>query len=60
MITFMQRVFGSYVPVTITQDDGTITPIPGMAGVDWEYVGSVLIFAIVLYSLFRFLGSVLK
>lgn len=37
---------------------GTYTTVDG--GANWEYIGSVLIFTITLYSLFRFIGMVFK
>lgn len=37
---------------------GTYTTVDGCA--NWEYIGGVLIFAISLYSLFRFVGMVFK
>lgn len=37
---------------------GNYTPIDGNA--DWAYIGSVAIFLICLYSLFRLVGMVFK
>lgn len=37
---------------------GTYTPIDGCA--DWAYIGGVLLFAIVLYSVFRLAGAIFK
>lgn len=53
-------VFGEYKPVTYTMADGMTVVPEGMAGVDWSYVGGILIFAIAFYSFFRFLGGVFK
>lgn len=51
-------LFGSYVPVTYS--DGTIDIIPsGLAGVDFEWLAGVLLFALSLYCVFRILGGIL-
>ena len=57
-------MFGEYVPKTQAVErysaDGTIISyveyVPGLAGVDWPWVASVGLFALVLYSFFRILG----
>lgn len=60
-------LFGEYTPVmtsvTMTADiEGTLSTrvvdvvASGAAGVDWPWVMGVLLFAIVLWSLFRILG----
>lgn len=61
-------IFGEYTPNTYTQvvinADGTtesyeIVP-DGLAGVDWEWIGGLFLFGIMLYCLLRLLGGVLK
>lgn len=37
---------------------GTYTPIDGCA--DWAYIGGVVVFSIVLYSVFRMIGVIFK
>lgn len=66
------ELFGRYTPVTYseyfyyTAADGTVLQdynevvASGLAGVDWPWVMGVLLFAIVLYSLFRLLGVFFK
>ncbi|MBQ2061402.1 MAG: hypothetical protein II458_01880 [Oscillospiraceae bacterium] len=62
------RVFGEYVrPVYIENyqlDDNTTVsgavPVPGLAGLDWYWLTGVGLFALTLWSFFRFLGVVLK
>ncbi len=49
-------IFGAYTPVT----DAAVTPLQGMAGVDWPYLAGVALFGLVLYSFFRLLGVVFK
>ena len=66
------ELFGEYTPLTETvlrtysSAEGTtctteITQtISGIAGVDFQWVASVLLFAICLHGLFRILGVILK
>lgn len=53
-------LFGEYVPVSVVTDSGAILYPSGAAGVDWAYVLGVLCFAIVLYSLLRFVGGLFR
>lgn len=64
-------IFGEYTPITttsvITQTVGNDTyqylvetVAPGSAGVDYEWLAGVLLFAILLYCLMRLLGGILK
>lgn len=64
-------IFGEYTPVTTTsvvsQTVGNDTQqylietvAPGAAGVDYEWVAGVLLFAIMLFCLMKLLGGVLK
>ena len=64
-------IFGSYEPVTqetvITEtiDGSTVetvirTVAPGLAGVDFEWIGSVLLFGVVLLCLGKLLGGMVK
>lgn len=63
------ELFGVYTPVTymepIYNAAGEFTEMQevvasGVAGVDWPWVMGVILFAIVLYSLFRILGVFFK
>lgn len=60
----LRSIFGTYTPISVTEttaDGATVVRyLNGLAGVDWEYVGGVLLFSIVLYCLFRILGGVMK
>lgn len=68
MKSLIVSLFGSYTPVmtqeiaTYTAADGTVVTeavsvvAAGAAGLDWPWIMGVLLFAIVLYSLFRLLG----
>lgn len=53
---FMHTFFGPYVPISYTDATGTNVVPAGLAGVDLEYVLSVCVFSLVVYSLFRLLG----
>lgn len=65
------RIFGEYEPVmsqaiATYEVDGMMdysvidVVASGAAGVDWAWVMGVVLFAIVLYSLFRILGVFFK
>lgn len=61
-------VLGEYTPRTQTVTtylfDGTtlmtVEPVPGIAGLDWYWIGGLFLFALVLWSFFRFLGVIFK
>lgn len=61
-------LFGPYTPRTQTVTDhladGTSVTyqqiIPGVAGLDWSWLTSVGLFALVLYGLLRMIGGLLK
>lgn len=65
MRTLIEVIFGLYSPVmTDVYDElgnyvGSVVA-SGAAGVDWTYIGGVVLFAIVLWSFFRLLGVVLR
>ena len=65
------RLFGEYQPVTtqellpvmadgVTEYQMVEVVASGAAGVDWAWIAGVVLFAIVLYSLFRLLGVFFK
>ena len=64
----VKSVFGEYHPrtqtVTETRTDGTVLTsvecVPGLAGLDWYWLSGVFMFALVLWSFFRFIGVVFK
>ena len=57
-------IFGQYQPVmtSVELSDGTLTQVvaSGAAGVDWVYIGGVLLFALTLYCVLRILGAVIS
>lgn len=65
MTQLLMDIFGIYTPVlTDVYDEagnyvGSVVA-SGMAGVDWPYIAGVLLFAIVLVSVFKLLGVILK
>lgn len=65
------QLFGVYTPVTYTtyvttEVEGTLSTelvevvASGAAGLDWPWIMGVLLFSIVLWSLFRLLGVFFK
>ena len=67
-VSALSNLFGPYTPrtqtVTTAQADGTVTevqePVPGLAGLDWEWLASVALFSVVLVCLFKIVGVVAK
>ena len=68
LVSVVKTVFGDYQPRTQTvtevrSDGSTVTyteTVDGFAGLDWYWLGGVLVFCIVLLSFFKFLGGVFK
>lgn len=65
MRTLIEMIFGIYTPVTTDVFDAAggyvgTTVASGAAGVDWTYIGGVVLFGIVLWSFFRLLGVVIR
>lgn len=69
MIELMQSVFGTYTPNTYIQNvydssgqliDQVEVIAQGAAGVDWTYVGGIVLFGVALFCVFRLIGSILK
>lgn len=62
MVNWLIQFFGEYEPVTYQLWDETNQYMQtyvaaGAAGVDWPYIGRVLVFCIVIYCFFRTLGG---
>lgn len=68
MSGIVASVFGTYSPktqtVSLTLDNGMVVTsqeiIPGVAGMDWHWIAGVFLFAVVLWSFFRFMGVIFK
>lgn len=68
LLAMVNSVFGDYQPrtqtVTETYADGsTVTyteVVDGLGGLDYYWLGGVLVFCIVLWSFFKFLGGIFK
>lgn len=65
MRDLIETIFGYYQPVMtdVYNEMGEYvgsTVASGSAGVDWTYIGGVVLFAIVLWSFFRLVGVVVK
>lgn len=56
MKTLLQNLFGVYTP--LTNSNGDI--IEGLAGIDYEYILGVLLFAIMLFCVLKILGGFIK
>lgn len=61
-------ILGTYQPRTVTVstylDDGSIVqseePVPGLAGLDWDWLAGVVLFTMALYCIFRMIGGLLR
>lgn len=51
-------IFGEYQPLMATDSAGNVSAVPGLAGVDFCWIGGCLAFLILFYSFFRLLGGV--
>ncbi len=68
LVETIRSLFGSYTPrtqtVTTYYDGQPIATeeqlVPGLAGLDFEWLSGVAIFALVTFCLFRLLGGVLR
>ena len=68
LLAMVNTLFGDYQPrtqtVTETYPDGSSVTytevIDGFGGLDYYWLGGVLIFCIVLWSFFKFLGGIFK
>lgn len=63
----INSIFGEYTPRTYTTStyiDGeaveTTEIVPGLAGLDWSWLCGVALFALMLYSVLRLFGGVLR
>lgn len=65
LIDVLESIFGDYTPVSyplynqVTEQWDVVIP-SGAAGVDWQYVAGVILFAVCLYGVLRILGGVLR
>lgn len=65
---FLRAMFGPYTPKTQTVTtyfdgqplDVSTEYVPGLAGLDVEWIASVALFGMVVYCLFRLLGGIVK
>lgn len=65
MKSLMLTIFGSYTPITYPTylPDGsfdTNVVASGLAGCDWEYIGGVFLFGVVLYCTLRIIEAVIR
>lgn len=68
MVQVVRDLFGTYSPrvqTVATYVDGELTAVeeqyvPGVAGMDWEWLAGFAVFLLILYCLFRLLGGSVK
>lgn len=61
-------IFGDYSPLCYTVDtvidgvvvDTDIQVVPGLAGLDWEWIGGVILFSVMLYCFMKMIGGLLS
>lgn len=56
MIEVIQNIFGVYTPIHVYDEAGALIKVMP----DFGYIAAVVIFCIVLYSVFRIIGSVIS
>lgn len=56
---FFRIMLGDYTPITYVVDGASVVA-SGAAGVDWTYLVRAGAFLLVLYSVFRLIGVLLK
>ena len=68
LVQVVRRLFGTYTPrtqtVTTYYDGQPLSVdeqiIPGLGGLDWEWITAACLFLLMLYCLFRLLGGVVR
>lgn len=68
MVQAVRNLFGTYTPrtqtVTTYYDGQPLSVdeqvIPGLGGLDWEWITGAFVFVLMLYCLFRLLGGILR
>lgn len=56
MLEVIESIFGVYTPIEVFNEAGELVKVMP----DFGYISSVAIFCIVLYSVFRIIGSVIS
>lgn len=56
MQEILTQLFGAYVPLV----DGSGAALSGLAGVNWQWIAGVILFAIVLRGFFAVLNSIIR
>lgn len=59
MRDFIDSILGTYTPMGFLNDDGTYTALSGLAGLDWSYIFTGVLFCIVVYSFFKIIGGII-
>lgn len=64
----VSSIFGDYSPLCYTVDtvidgeivDTDIQVVPGLAGLDWEWIGGIVLFSVMLYCFMKLIGGLLS
>lgn len=68
LLDSVSALLGEYQPRTVTVStyltDGSVVlseePVLGLAGLDWDWLAGVVLFALALYCIFRMIGGLLR
>lgn len=56
----LSNLIGAYDPVVYQLDNGTSVIPDGMSGVDWEYLGALLLFIVSFYCVMKLVGVIIN
>lgn len=59
MRDLVDSILGLYVPQYAILEDGTIAALHGVAGLDWSYIFTGILFCIVVYAFFKIIGGII-
>lgn len=59
MRDFLTDILGSYSPVTYTDSNGIDIVASGLAGLDWEYIFTGVLFCITVWCVLKILGGII-
>lgn len=60
MREFVESILGTYCPSFLTSsEDGSLIALHGLAGLDWSYIFTGVLFCIVVASFFKIIGGII-
>ena len=59
MREFVESILGTYCPTFGISEDGTVYVLSGVAGLDWSYIFTGILFCIVVYAFFKIIGGII-